>query len=242
MSLNLSIIICLGLMVACIILTGCFLDATEKSNPIKALWYKLSASLCFLVVPIISLFTINVGYSEFWLVVFIGLFFGTVGDVLLGIRRIFPNKKDLFFIVGAIAFSLEHFSFIVYFIYCNQQIVSYALLWFVTMFSCASFVFAKNKVDGKTFIKIGAYIYIAVVILMSSTSLASLLFNFSMGQLMFAIGSLFFVASDITICVYNFGPKKDFKLMLVLHYLYVPAQMLIALSVLFVQNGLWGII
>lgn len=232
MNLNFSLVLCLIFSGACLVINRPFLEASEKKQNIRALWLKLSASLCFMAITVISLFTENVGYDRFWLVVTLGLLFGMLGDVLLAFRHIFEKHYELCFTVGAISFVLEHLLFIGYFVYVNENIVPVATLFFIISFATATFVLAKTRVNGGR-LQIGLYVYIAIVCLMSATAVATAIKTPSVGSLMFALGSVCFVASDTTICVYNFSKYKEFKWMILLHYLYYPAQLLIALSVIF---------
>lgn len=233
MSLNISLLLCLAFSAACLVINRPFLEATERKEHKKALIYKIASSLCFVALTGISLLTENVGYSKFWLVVALGLFFGTLGDLLLAFRHIVKKRYETYFALGAAAFVLEHFMFIGYFIMENEDIIPIATLCFVISFAAATFVLAKTRVDGGK-LRIGVYIYIAIVCFMSATAIATFIKEPSVGNLMFAIGSVCFIASDTTICVYNFSDHKDFRLMTLLHYLYSPAQILFALSVMFI--------
>lgn len=233
MAYNLSLLLCLVFSCACLVLNRPFLEATKADQPVKAMWLKLSASLCFMFLALLSLLTSGVGFSQFWVVVTLGLFFGMLGDFLLAFRHIYTRHYELFFAIGAVSFVVEHIIFIVYFVLKNQNIVPIATLCFIVSFAVATFVLAKTGVKGGK-LQIGIYVYIAIVCLMSATAISTAINNFNIGTLMFAIGSISFVASDTTICVYNFSGNKDFKWMILLHYLYYPAQLLIALSVMFV--------
>lgn len=233
MPLNFSLTLCLIFSGACLVINRPFLEASEKKEYKKALFYKVGSSLCFVALSGISVGTKGVGFSDFWLIVTLGLFFGTVGDLLLAFRHFSKRGYELFFTVGAVAFALEHLSFIGYFLFSNENIVPITTLAFVVCFAAATFVLAKTRVDAGR-LQIGVYIYIAVVCLTSATAIATAILTPSIGSLMFALGSLCFVASDTTICVYNFSEHKEFQLMILLHYLYSPAQILIALSVLFI--------
>lgn len=233
MLLNISLMICLVLAGACLVINRPFLEASEKHRDVRALWFKMAASACFMLLPLISLFTEGVGFSPFWLIVAAGLFFGLVGDLLLAFRHIFNKHLELCFTLGAISFILEHLLFIGYFVYTNQNAVPVSMLVFVVGFATATFVLAKTRVSGGR-LQIGIYVYIAVVSLMCATAIGSAIYAPSIGMLMFAIGGVCFLASDTTICVYNFSDNRDFRLMILLHYLYYPAQILIGLSVFFV--------
>lgn len=233
MTLNLSLVCCLVLSGACLVLNRPFLEASEKKEYKKALLFKIASSLCFVALSGISVITDGVGFSSTWLVVALGLFFGTLGDLLLALRHICKRRYEFYFTVGALAFVIEHLLFIGHFLYNDENIVPIATLSFVISFAAATFTLAKTRVNGGR-LQIGIYVYVAFVCLMSSVAVAAAIKNPTVGNLMFALGSLCFVASDTTICVYNFSEYKDFKLMVLLHYLYSPAQILIALSVLFV--------
>ncbi len=233
MGLNLSLIMCLVFSGACLVLNRPFLEATEKNEHKKAIIYKIASSLCFVALTGISVVTENVGFSKFWLVVALGLFFGTLGDLLLAFRHLVKKRYYFYFAIGAAAFIMEHLMFIGYFLIENQDIIPIATLCFVVSFATATFVLAKTHVDGGK-LRVGVYVYVAIVCFMSATAISTAIKTPSVGSLMFAIGSLCFVASDTTICVYNFSEHKDFRLMTLLHYLYSPAQILFALSVMFI--------
>ncbi len=233
MTFNFSIVLCLLFSGACLVLNRPFLEASEKKQHFKAMWLKLFASLCFMAIAGVSVATQGVGFSRFWLVVSLGLLFGLIGDLLLAFRHIFQKHYELCFSVGALFFILEHFLFIGYFVWVDQDVIPIATLCFIISFAIATFMLAKKRVRGGR-LQIGIYVYIAIVCLMSATAISTAIKTPSVGNLMFALGSICFVASDTTICIYNFSEYRDFKLMILLHYLYYPAQILIALSVMFV--------
>lgn len=232
MKFNISLVISLLLAGVCLVLNRPFLEATESKNHKKAFWYKLFASACFMLIGVLPLITVDSGFSEKWCVIFIGLFFGVLGDLLLSFRHLVTKMYYPFFILGAAAFSVEHIVFVSRFVYENSDVVPVAALCFVIFFAIVSFLFAKFKVDGGR-LKFGIYAYIALVVLMFSFAAATCFSEKSISAVMFALGALSFTASDTTICIYNFSPFKDFKLMVFLHYTYAPAQILIALSLLF---------
>ncbi len=233
MSLNLSVILCLLFSGTCLVLNRPFLEASEKEQHFRAMVFKFLASFCFIIIATLCFFTEGIGYTRFWRVVALGLIFGLIGDLLLAFRHIYEKYYELFFGIGAVSFVLEHFLFIGYFVWVDQDIIPIATLCFIISFAFATFVLAKTGVKGGR-LQIGIYVYIAIVCLMSATAISTAIKTPSIGSLMFALGSICFVASDTTICVYNFSQNKDFKLMILLHYLYYPAQILIALSVMFV--------
>ncbi len=233
MNKDLALFFSLVFACACMVLNRPFLDCSQKGEHKKALVYKMCASACFLAIGALSFLTGGVGVNRFSVVVMIGLFLGALGDLLLGFRHYSKNTFNLFFCTGAASFAAEHFLFAGYFALVYEKTLSNAALLFVVIFSVAAFIFGKKKVDGGK-LKIGIYAYIAVVIFMCSTALALSVQSFNLGTFMFALGGIAFVCSDVLLCIYNFSEDKRFGYMTILHYLYYPAQILIALSVFFI--------
>ena len=91
-----------------------------------------------------------------------------------------------------------------------------------------------RKIKAELPLKIFGGIYIMTVALMATVAMGNLVSVMNPNRVLFAVGALFFLASD-TILVFNtFGPKFNFCLGGITLILYYIGQSLIALSAAFV--------
>ena len=229
---NLSYWICLFFGAVCLILNRPFLEKSERNKPLGALLYKTLASLCFMIIAALCLLSEGVTPSKFHIVAIIGLLAGFLGDILLALRHVYPQKYTLFFVVGAVVFFLEHGLFSAYFMFSGTINAPLTALIFVLGFSVVTYIFAHMNVDGGK-LKFGIYVYIGAVILTCANFITAFVVAKTWATAMLAVASILFAASDVILCAYNFGRAKSFKNMYFIHYLYYPAQVLIAVSLLF---------
>lgn len=154
----------------------------------------------------------------------IALVFGFLGDVFL----MWPDRKNNF-MVGLGAFLLGHICYILLFLQ-RVSFVKDVPVWFyiiiIIYVSVAAFVMKKLSMYLGD-MKVATYIYMAVILLMSFSSLARILvMDMSIAFLLPFIGSLLFLTSDTMLGFYTFkGKFKNGDIYIMITY--VLAQALI---------------
>lgn len=196
-----------------------FISASLRKEYIHATILKTVASLTFIIVALSSN---NKDLS-------LALIFGGVGDMLLELRHLFKKTLPLF-IVGTFFFIFEHLILInKCFILCNNHL-TIALLISLLM-SCLIHLLMKKCFQHKgKGISILGVLYLCLLSILISFAFVGFLYNKNIGNLLFLIGSVFFITSDCLLITHNFGKDKYWyhPISLVLYFL---AQSIIAISI-----------
>lgn len=204
------------------------LEAKKRGDTPRACVLKTLASLCFLAVGVYGVIQKADGLT---VMVAVALLLGVVGDALLAVNG-FAKTKDLFFVVGAVSFCIEHVVLITRFGILNPWSLLLALGFCLLAFPVALLYTKKEKVDGGKLQHAGEG-YIAFVVFMAGSAVGTAILNFSLPSLLFAVAGLLFTASDLILSVRMFGKDKRFLLTVLLHIYYYLAQFLIATSLLY---------
>lgn len=221
------------LVILCIFLAGLFTYTDYKGHYKISVLLKSGATLLIILLSIKCFVYKNLELKIYFYYIFIGLCFGLLGDFLLSLENISKNKKVLF-LTGLVAFLFGHLFYIMAF----SQIHPIGIIDFVLTglyLGIAYFVFTKSDLDLDSF-KYGVLMYACVISFMLSKATTLLIFspNFILGCVAF-IGALLFVLSDSLLSFSVFGDLNKDKFSLCCHILYFPAQIILALSILFVS-------
>lgn len=173
--------------------------------------------ICSLLLVIVSIYVRNFyPLSYFTMLIPIGMLCGFFGDFFLGIRRL-PNlsshKKLVSFGLGVLAFLAGHIVYIIsfsnFYKLSSEQLISIALLSFVTLY-VVSVKKDSFKFDNKI-VKIVSYIYGYVVTFVMLVTLAiAASYNVKSSFILFTSGVIFFL-SDLLLLFIYFGKKEKSK-------------------------------
>lgn len=215
---------------ACLSLMGRFMQVSRRKNYVLAIWYKGAASLCFVLLGLLGL--LRTGDWAFGWKMALGLFLGFCGDELLAMRFIREEKHDLYFSVGAVAFSLGHVLFIWASIERSGGFSLWALPILALLLLCSG-IYARKKESHAGDMHMNAVAYISLVCCMGAAACAAAIARTGISSLFFALGGIGFVVSDNILCAHYFGKDRRFLLNWLIHISYYGAQLLIAWSIFF---------
>lgn len=215
---------------ACLSLMNRFMQVSRRKEPIRALWYKGAASLCFVAVGLLGL--VRSGDWDYAWKLAAALFLGFCGDELLAMRFIREGKHNLYFSLGAVAFSLGHILFIWAAIQRSGGFSPWSLLILALLLLC-SWLYARRKESHAGDMHINALLYICLVCFMGAVTCAAAAAKPDLSSALFALGGLCFVVSDNILCAHYFGNDQRFLLNWLIHISYYGAQLLIAWSIFF---------
>ena len=212
------------LSLLCCLSCALFMSLRGRSSHGLSLLFKILMSLSFAAVGGYFYFPSRLG-----LFVLIGLSLGALGDLLLGLRKLFPHHHDLTFILGAVSFSLGHGFYMGFLSSQSTGLWDPALPVFLGVMVLSFFYSRIGGFSGKK-LYLPGMAYIGIEALMCS--LAAVLFWKcpGMGSFLFFLGGISFLVSDNLLCAYTFGTRKTFSVDVLLHVTYVAAQLLIAWS------------
>ena len=229
MSQTLVIFAALAMTLACFSCMRSFMAASRMENYGRAIWYKGTASLCFVFLGLTASLRCGDGAYAWKLV--LGLFLGLVGDELLALRFLQPDRHNTWFGVGAVAFALGHGLYTWAAFQRGGNILT-ALVVFALLFllGCA---LAGAKWTKAGPLKANAIVYIALVSFMGASTCAAAIAAPSVSSILLALGGLNFILSDNVLCAYCFGEDRRFALNWLVHISYYVAQLCIAWSIFF---------
>ncbi|MBQ9012181.1 MAG: lysoplasmalogenase [Bacilli bacterium] len=220
------------LMVICISLALLFTYTDYKNQYKKAVTLKFLSTLSIAFLSFISFNKVNTCSKLYFLLIFLGIICGLIGDTLLALDKVYMRKNKNYFLSGLISFLVGHILYITAFILI-MDINKYDFIFAVIYILIAYYIRSKSKLDFNR-LEIPILIYALVITLMFGKVTSILLFlnNQPLNILVF-IGGLLFIISDSILVFDIFGEKRNELLPIYCHLSYFPAQMMFALSILF---------
>ena len=207
----------------CLFFDIIYIICKAKKKYFAGLFAKVLAAICFVTIGYIG-YTIN--KTTFTYYVFLALLLDAIGDLCLGIRNIFA--KNIMFLTGSISFLIGHIMFIKG-LFCLENnylfncviagIIAGAILFFLLYRICTM---------QKAMMVVGI-IYTSLMCVFAFISVGVYMHYQTVKTLLFLIGSILFVSSDILLIIYNFSKKQEW-LHPIYSLLYFVAQILISYS------------
>ena len=227
-------LILMGLGAICV---GFFIHGKLTNYSRRTTVIKTVASSMFVILAIYLYFYKE--YPPIGIFFIIALFFGLLGDVALGFKRVFPKKDKLFTLLGFVAFASGHIIFDTGLFVCFYQP---GHIWVVIIPIAISLIFGSSIIlierilqvnFGK--LKIVAFFYITVLVSLSASSLSlAILYSFkSLFLDLMCVGGLLFFISDAILSKTYFGSKPKTVELISCSVTYYLAQFLIAFSLFF---------
>ena len=172
------------------------------------------------------------GNNEFSKVVKIGLILGLVADVLLNLRFVFKENGKLVFLVGILVFLSGHIFYLLALLpTVNNKIVP-LVIGIVLTAIIIKWIF--TQIEAQKAFKIFGIFYIGAIVIMNCFAFANLIANPSnMRYIIFTIGAILFLISDIVLILNTFGKTSKFSFRVTNLSLYYLGQLLIAISMFY---------
>ena len=220
------------LIVICISLALLFTYTDYKKQYKKALILKFLATLSIAILSFISFNKANTCSKMYFLLIFTGIICGVIGDTLLALNKVYKSKYDIYFLSGLVSFLVGHILYIKAFTLIMDT-NKYDFIFAVIYILIAYYIRSKSKLDFNR-LEIPILIYALVITLMFGKVTSILLFsNNQLLNILVFIGGLLFIISDSILVFDIFGEKHNKLLTIYCHLSYFPAQIMFALSILF---------
>lgn len=211
------------LMALCLIFDIGYIVCKAKKKNIIGLISKTLAALCFIIIGYFAYKSNNTLFSKF---ILIGLVLDGIGDLFLALRNLFA--KNLMFFIGTLSFLAGHIVFIQALILLNNIYFFECIIGAVLLGSLIFYLIDKACRLNKIFKVIGIP-YIIIILMMVCLTVGIYLTDAYTNHLVFMIGAILFVSSDIILSLYNFS-RKDKWMHPTYSLLYFIAQILISFS------------
>lgn len=218
-----------------------FIVSKVVNYSLKTIIFKTIASLFFVSLGITCFVLNSSGHFYFKLFTVLGLFFGMLGDLLLGFKYITTKTQKVWILLGMFAFALGHISYITGLLidfYVPGNVLFIILPFTLPVVFIVLYMLISRKVGinfGKGMLPFGLfYLYCLSTMVFTSICMVSL-HQFSIPTLvMFFSGALCFGASDMMLTGAYFKPGKRSKTYMATYSVfYYVAQFVIAFSIFF---------
>ena len=211
--------LCLGFMII-------FIGQEKDKNYIAAVMLKGIASAVFVALGILgSRMSTDARFAK---MVVVGLILGCVADVLLNLRFVFEKKGKIIFLVGILVFLSGHVMYLI------ALVPRCSSLWLCvgigTVLTALTLIWIFKQITAQAAFKIFGVFYIGAIMIMTCVAMGALIDDPSLHSVLFAVGAVSFLISDIVLILNTFGKESKFLLRITNLTLYYIGQLLIALS------------
>ena len=229
------------LLVLGAIMAVVFIVSKVVNYSLKTIIFKTVASMFFVALAILIFCLHSSGHFYFKLFTVLGLFFGMLGDLLLGFKYITTKTKGFWILAGMFAFAIGHICYVTgllidFYIPGNPLFI--ILPFTLPVVYIALYMIVAKKVGinfGKGMLLFGIfYLYCLTTMVFTSICMVSL-HKFAVTTLvMFFVGALCFATSDMMLTGAYFKPGQRSKAYMATYSVfYYVAQFIIAFSIFF---------
>ena len=244
-------------MIACIILislgmimTGFFIYGKVTNYSVQTVIIKSIAAILFVLLGVyIVAFEWPKGGAFPWVgVLFIfAAFFGFLGDIALGLKRVFKDKDKLWTMLGMLACSIGHILYVagmfVGFYVPGHPLAIIIPLVCAVMVGCMAPVLEKLLKINFGKMRLVAVFYMTFLFSVSFSALSlNILHKFnSLFLLLVLIGGIIFNSSDLILCKTYFRPKEQVQKadLIATSITYFVAQFILMFALYFISYALY---
>ncbi len=221
-----------GLIVTLIFIFRRSLQGATKQN----LFLKMVSSLCYLLTMVFACIT-QPHMSFFPSFLIMGGVLGLCGDTALDLKYIYPQDSNSYLKAGFVFFLVGHVFYSAAIVW-QMKFKWWWVLICAVIAVCASIInLLSAKISKLDFGKYKSvvFIYSCFLFLTAATSICAVIQFKSASMILFAVGSVLFLLSDLVLSFTYFGKGWDKPVhIFVNHALYYAAQYLIAASIIFI--------
>lgn len=229
MSESVRFIVALCLCVTCLVLAVIFIKVEKDEHYVTADIIKGCASLCFVLVGFLGLDGFYDAYG--WPIVY-GLTLGMIADILLNLRYVFEGKAaQRAFLVGILVFFLGHIVYVCALAGRCDYLMPCVIIGIILGIGLLVWIF--GQIECKLVFKVFGFFYVCTIAVMNVVAIGALITKPGVDTVLFVIGAILFLVSDILLTLNTFGPNPTFRRRVANLMLYYMGQLLIALSIFF---------
>lgn len=169
--------------------------------------------------------------TQFCKMVRIGLVLGLIADILLNLRFVFKAKGKIVFLVGILVFLAGHVLYLCALVPTVNNVLIPIIVGVILSALLLKWIF--TKIEAEKAFKIFGVFYIGVIVIMNCFAFANLAQDITNTRyIVFTIGAVLFLASDIVLILNTFGKESKRSLRITNLVLYYLGQILIAFSMM----------
>lgn len=211
----------------CLVLAAIFIVVERAERYVEADVIKGLASLTFVLLGFLGAGGFHA--TPYAAKIVVGLLVGAIADVLLNLRYVFEGKKgQAAFLVGILVFLIGHLIYL-------WAILPTCRYWGIAVAAglvCtgALMMWIFQRIEATLPFKIFGIFYIGAIAILNCMAVLALIQHPSAHTIVFLVGVVLFLMSDVILILNTFGPKKSFVMRVSNLMLYYVGQLIIALS------------
>ncbi len=187
-----------------------FIVVESKKKYLPAVVLKGCASVVFVIIGFLCA-TVS-DNADFARLITIGLLLGALGDILLNLRFLFEKKGQTIFLAGVAAFLAGHILYLAALITISSYLVWSLIAGLILAALLLLWIF-KTLGEIKKSFKIFGILYIGIISVMTAVAAGNLISAFGSqtllsSSLLFFIGAVLFLASDVIMILNTFGKQQ----------------------------------
>lgn len=224
-------------LAAGVIVSTVFLFYRSKGANVKNLFFKTASSLCYLLTMVFAMIA-NPHVTFFGTFVIMGGALGISGDIALDLKCIYHKDANEYLKAGFLFFLIGHIFYSGAIVWHNQL-----KWWWVVICAAISIIIGIATVFSANIMRVhyGKYrkVVLAYTVFLAMTTVTSIFAAFvtqSKSMIIFAVGAVLFLLSDVVLNFTYFGRNWDKPVHIFInHMLYYAGQYLIAASIIFLN-------
>ena len=225
-----SVIIGFVLALVCAGFVTLFMRAFYKQRFTHALIFKGAASLCFVVFGAINCFCNSCNPTT--VLIFIALCLGIIGDEVIALCQVFPERDTLAFLGGGSFFIVGHVLYIIsLFLLGGVNWLSLVLSFLII--ASIGLVYEGRRKFLRGDMKVQLALYLRVVVFFAAVAIGVFVKRLTLGAGLVVLGGICFAVSDNVLFAYKLSDKRYFGQNIILHLTYYVAQFAIAWGMAF---------
>lgn len=214
----------LYLCALCLAVMAIFISVEHKEKYVPAVLLKGIASLCFVALGYLGSKLCD--DALFAKRILTGLILGLIADILLNLRFVFKKGKPVF-LVGILVFLSGHILYLLALIpHCPRLPLCIGI---GVVLTALTMVWIFKQIEAAKAFKIFGVFYIGAIMIMTVVAIGVEIASPSPRALVYAVGAVSFLISDIVLILNTFGSETKFSLRITNLSLYYVGQLLIAL-------------
>ena len=207
-----------------------FIKVEHDEKYLPAVILKGSASLMFVIIGYIAWQTVNNPFNKLF---FIGLLFGMLGDILLGLRYVFTKNAQKIFLSGIAVFLIGHILYLLALIPQARHVWIWYCVIAGALAAAALLAYIFKTMEVKKAFKVFGVFYLGAVFIMTAIALGIAFFTPTRRAVVYAVGAVLFTLSDVVLIFNTFSGTTKFSLRITNLTLYYIGQMMIAWSLFY---------
>lgn len=211
------------LMFLCLLFDVIYIICKAKGKNFIGVIAKIIASACFIT---IGYFAYEKNDSIFNYYILLGLSLDGLGDLFLGLRNLFAKNTN--FLLGTLCFLVGHIVYIKALFPLSNDYCFYCVILSIFVGAIIFSLLQRRCKFSKVYWVVGI-VYCIIISMMTLFSVGVYCTNINSSNLVFMLGSIMFLSSDIILVLYNLSKKENW-MHPVYSLLYYIAQILISFS------------